>query len=275
MSSQDQSKYTSKLANTNVLITGGSSGLGFALAEALLEQSPPPSNIIISSSNAKRVETAIQRLKSSYPNATQHTKLTGLTCNLGDEDTLEANIAKLFHDLPLSSNEKLHHLVHTAGDPLASIAIGKADLAFIKKAGMVRFFAPLLLAKHAVPYLAPGLGSSITITSGGVADHPIPDWTVVGSYASGLQGMTRGLALDLKPIRVNLVQPGGVDTELWDHSAPRGSEKREELLKGLASHCATGRVGLPEDVVEGYLMCLRDRNLTGSIVKSDGGHAVM
>ena len=230
MSTKDQSKYTAKLANTNILITGGTSGLGFALVEALLEQTPPPSNIIISSSNTKRVDTAIQRLKKSYPNATQHTKLTGLTCNLGDEDTLEANIAQLFKDLPLSSNEKLNHIVHTAGDPLATTPLGSVDLSFIKKAGMVRFFAPLLLAKHAAGYLAPDPASSMTITSGGVADKPIPNWTVVASYAAGLQGMTRALALDLKPVRVNLIQPGAVDTELWDTVAERGSKEREKMV---------------------------------------------
>lgn len=192
-----------------------------------------------------------------------------------DEEKLEANIAQFFSNLPLNSGEKLNHVIHPAGDPLATVPLAKADMAFVKKAGIVRFFAPLLLAKHAVPYLDPGPESSITITSGGVADKPIPDWTVVASYAAGLQGMTRGLALDLKPVRVNLVQPGGVDTELWDHSAPRGSEKRKDMYAAMAKRSATGRIGKVEDVAEGFLMCMKDRNLTGSVVKSDSGQFLM
>ena len=132
---------------------------------------------------------------------------------------------------------------------------------------MVRFFAQLLIAKHAAKYLASVPESSITITGGGVADHPVPNWSIVSSYASGLQGMVRGLTLDLKPVRVNLIQPGGVDTALWDSMGITGDTK-EKMMKAMGEKSATGRIGQVHDVVEGFLCYLRDANLTGKMIGS-------
>jgi len=162
--------------------------------------------------------------------------------------------------------------VFTAGDALASAKLADVDMAFIKKAGMVRFFAPMLLGKLLPAHIRPGPDSSYTLTTGAVSEHPIPDWSVVGSYATGLHGLTRQFALDLRPLRVNLVSPGAVETELWD-GLP--ADKRGEMMEGFASKMATGRVGRPEDVAESYLYCMRDGNVTGSVVSTNGGHLVM
>lgn len=137
---------------------------------------------------------------------------------------------------------------------------------------MVRFFAPLLLGKLLPSHLRPGPGSSFTITTGAVSEHPIPDWTVVGSYATGLHGLTRQLAVDLKPLRVNLVSPGAVETELWN-GIPE--DKRKDFLKGFEAKMATGKVGRPEDVAESYLYCMRDANVTGSVISTNGGSLVL
>jgi NAD(P)-dependent dehydrogenase (short-subunit alcohol dehydrogenase family) len=84
--------------------------------------------------------------------------------------------------------------------------------------------------------------------------------------------MTRNLALDIKPIRVNLVSPGAVDTELWDQLS---REEREKLFASMEKGTLTGRVGAVEDVVEQFLALIRDKNVTGSIVRSDGGHLLI
>lgn len=99
----------------------------------------------------------------------------------------------------------------------------------------------------------------------------MPGWSVVGAYAGGLHSMVRNLALDLKPIRVNGVSPGAVDTELWKVEG----EEKEWMMESVAAGMATGRVGRPEDVAECYLACLRDGNMDGSMVRTDGGHMVM
>ncbi|KIW69579.1 hypothetical protein PV04_05449 [Phialophora macrospora] len=259
-------KYTNKLANTSVLIIGGTSGLGFGLAEALIEHRV--SKLYISSSRKERVDAAISRLQSAYPEST--TKITGLPCNLGDEATLESNIKTLFRGI----DSKLDHVVFTAGDPLAAKPLQELDMQSMKQAGMVRFFAPFFVAKEAVGYLNAGQASSITLTTGSVSERPIPNWTVVASYASGLHGMTRGLALDLKPLRVNLISPGGVDTELWVNSLG-DKDKAQAVFEVMKTRVATGEIGRVEDVVESYLYVLKDQNVTGSVIRSDGGIFLM
>jgi NAD(P)-dependent dehydrogenase (short-subunit alcohol dehydrogenase family) len=242
-------------------------GIGYCVAEACLEFG---ATVTISSSNPDRVATAVSKLQSAYPSA--KTRVSGHACNLGDEATLETNLAALLNKTTSDASNLLDHAVFTAGDALAAVKLADADIGFIKQAGMVRFFAPMLLGKLLPAHLRSGPGSSYTITTGAVSEHPIPDWSVVGSFATGLHGLTRQLALDLKPLRVNLISPGAVETELWDGLA---EDKRREMMKGFEAKMATGKVGQPEDVAESYLYCMRDGNVTGSVISTNGGHLIM
>lgn len=250
MSSQ---KYN-KLANKHVLIIGGSSGIGYAVAEACLSCS---ASVTISSSSVARIKSAVESLQTSYPGA----HVRGLPCDLS-QPSLEQDLTTLFEQVG-----RVEHIVFTAGDPLGVVPLRDTTLEKIKAAGQVRFFAPLLVAKIGSRYLGPGPECSIIITSGGVAERPQPDWSIVASYAAGLHGMVRNLALDLKPVRVNLVQPGAVDTPLWR----LGDERKEKMFEGIRARVPTGRVAGPEDVAEAYLWLMKDRNVTGTVATSDSG----
>ena len=234
-------------------------GIGYGVSEALLEHG---SIVTISSSNPDRVAKTVESLKKLYPSASDH--ISGHACNLGDQATVEDNIKALFEKVGT-----LDHVVYTAGDQLATMPLGDATMDKMIKAGMVRFFAPLLVAKLAPKYLSGGPKSSITLTTGAVSERPIPDWSVIGSFATGLQGMCRGLALDLKPIRVNLISPGAVDTELWAHMT---EEERKGMFKQMGEKLPTGQVGKVEDVVFSYLGLIQDYNATG---KFDRGLTVV
>lgn len=146
--------------------------------------------------------------------------------------------------------------------------IQEITLKGILKAGQIRFFAPLLVAKVGSKYLEKSSQSSFVLTTGGVAEHPLPNWSVVAGYAAGLHGMMRNLALDLKPIRVNLISPGGLDTELWKDIPEKD---KQAMYKGWAEKNPTGHVGKPEEVAEAYLWLLKDSNVTGRVACSDSG----
>ena len=260
----DQQKFANKLQNARVLIVGGSSGIGFVAAEATLEAGAGA--VIVSSSNAQRVTTAVDRLKASYPSRAR--AVSGHACNLGDEANLENNVQSLFDFATNNGSEKLDHILFTAGDPLAIKPLSETTVDSIKQAGMVRFFAPLMVGKYAQKHLKEGRESSYTITSGGIMHRPMPDWTVVGSFAAGHGGIARGLALDLAPRRCNVVCPGVVDTELWhgmDDSA------RKKFLKDMGDISLTNLAGQPEDIAETYLYVMKDHNCTGSIITTDSG----
>ena len=170
--------------------------------------------------------------------------LTSTRClifNTDREPSLEADIEALFQST--CKDGKVDHIVVTAGDALATTSIHESTLESIQRAGQVRFFAPLLIAKVGIKFLNPGPSSSIILTSGTVAERPIPNWSVVASYAAGLHGMTRNLALDLAPVRVNLVSPGAVDTELWKDMS---EDRKAAMFKGIAAKVPTGHVGKSE-----------------------------
>jgi len=253
-----QQKYN-KLAGKHVLIIGGTSGIGFGVAEASIESG---AIVTVSSSRETSIQSALSRLTKSYPDS----KPRGFTCDLSTDDC-EQNIEKLFEQ-----TGKVDHIVFTAGDSLAITPLQNATLESMKKAGQVRFFATLLVAKVGSKYLSPGPESSITLTTGTVSFKPNPNWSVVAGFASGLHGMTRNLALDLKPVRVNLVSPGAVDTELWKSFS---EEAKAAFMKSVKEKVPTGQVGKVEDVAECYLWLMKDKNVTGVVVQSDSGHLLV
>ncbi|KAG8525902.1 uncharacterized protein KY384_000664 [Bacidia gigantensis] len=243
----DATKYTNKLHSKRVLILGGSSGIGFGVAEASLEHG---AHVTISSSSQSRVDSAVASLTSSYPSA--KSRIQGFTANLSTPD-LDANIHDLFTKTTNSGKEKLDHVVFTAGDHLSQVPLVDTTLETLQKAAMVRFNAPLLTAKHAASFLNPGPGSSIIITTGSVSEKPIENWAVVGSYAAGAHGMMRGIALDLRPVRCNLISPGFVDTEMWDHlkgEGAAGGGQYEKLVEAQKKVTTTGRVANAGDIAE-------------------------
>lgn len=94
---------------------------------------------------------------------------------------------------------------------------------------------------------------------------------MIAGYASGLHAMTRNLALDLKPIRVNLVSPGVVETELWDKVTSGDAQAKQAAFDGVVKSVPTGRVAQPEDVAEAYLFLMKDPSVTGTVVDSNSG----
>jgi NAD(P)-dependent dehydrogenase (short-subunit alcohol dehydrogenase family) len=115
----DSTKYTSKLLNRRVLVIGGSSGIGFCVAEASLEHG---AIVTISSSNEDRINQAVEKLQRSYPSAKN--KVFGVRVDLSNPDTLETELNKML----VSTKEKLggqflDHVVFTAGNMAPTIKL--------------------------------------------------------------------------------------------------------------------------------------------------------
>lgn len=259
----DQQKYTNKLTSKRVLVIGGTSGIGFSVAEAALEYG---ATVLVSSSNPDRINSTLERLNKAYPS--KKSAISGHQCDLSNEDTLESNLKTLLDKSTSNGSEKLDHVVYSAADSLMIKPLKEWDIPMIRKAGTMRFVVPIILGKLIPSYIKKSAQSSYTITSGGIMFRPIPDWTVIGGYAAGLGGLTRGLALDLAPVRVNLVSPGAVDTELWKMP----EEDKEKMFKSIENSLPTGAVAKPEMIAESYLYVMRDENVTGAILSTDGGH---
>lgn len=82
--------------------------------------------------------------------------------------------------------------------------------------------------------------------------------------------MTRALALDLAPIRVNAVAPGLIDTALWDSFGPQ----REAIL-AQATALPVGRIGRPDEVAAAVLLLMSNGFVTGTVLAIDGGGSLV
>ena len=248
-----------------MVLFGGTSGIGFAVAAAALEQG---ASVFVTSSQAGNVEAAIAKLKSSYPGEEYHRRIAGAPCDLGIPDTLEQNLIQLFEKITQSgpNNEKhlIDHIVFTAGNLLRVVPLADSTAHSILNSGIVRFVAPLIIGKLARRYMNISNKSSITVTGGSMTRRPEDNWTILAAYASGTEGMRFGMAKDLAPIRVNAVAPGVVQTPLLANLTEKDKAR-------WGTQLLTGELGWPEDTAEAYLYCMRDRSATGALIDSSDG----
>ncbi|KAI9671078.1 MAG: hypothetical protein M1831_005164 [Alyxoria varia] len=260
---QNQRKFVDKLLDRKVLVFGGTSGIGFAVAEGALEHG---AQVYISSSNPDKLARSLDRLKAAYPNSAN--KVRGMTCDLADPERLETNLTQLFEYV----GKSVDHITFTAGNSIDFKPMAEWTPEYIISSRMVRNLAPYMLVKVASAYMAPGPNSSITFTSGTNSTKPAPGWAVLAGCGTDIEGMVRGLAVDLKPIRVNLISPGAVETELLLGMA---GDNVEAMRENVAKGTLVGTIAKPEDVAEAYLYVMRDRFFTGTMLSSDGGRLLV
>lgn len=253
--------YSSVLTNTQVLILGGSSGIGFCVAEHALSQG---AIVTISSSRQSKLDDAVNRLKASVPDKADN--VNGHVCDLSNIESTRSNLEVLLKYV--TRKQPLDHIVFTAGDGIEIKPVSELEVETIQRLGNVRFLAPMLLGGLAKPYMKPSKTSSITLTSGVNIAKPGKGWTAVAGYGAGTEGVARGLAVDLAPIRVNTVSPGAVHTELFDDF---GGHRLEELLASFRQRSLTDSVGTPQELSEAYIYLMRCSFATGSLIEVNGG----
>lgn len=264
------SPFTNKLENQTVIILGGSGGVGMGIASGLLSYN---ANVIITASRQSSLDSKLKTLRSTYPN-TKPSSLTGFTCDLASPTDAESNIATLVTAVKAHLKENLNdaplnHFIFAAGDSLPLTPIEEITQAKFHAALQVRATSCILSVKAFLPLLPRSNKSSVTLTCGAICDKPIPGgWSMLAFLASGINGLARNLASDLAPIRVNSVAPGVVDTDLWSGMK---EDERKEFYAKMAADLPTGDVGHADDVAEVYLYLMRDANVTGSTMHTNGG----
>lgn len=117
--------------------------------------------------------------------------------------------------------------------------------------------------------------SSIIFTGGVTSTKPLPDWSALVGWGGAKEALVRGLAIDLKPIRVNMVVPGAVHTGLLVNMGGGLEETLKGILEMYRNMTLTGAVGLPEDITEAYLWLMKDPGATGNTVLSDSGYLLV
>jgi NAD(P)-dependent dehydrogenase (short-subunit alcohol dehydrogenase family) len=233
------------LHNKRVVILGGSSGIGLAVAEQTASQG---AKLVIASSNSERVQKAVEKLEG---NAQGH------TLDLTDESAVENFFAKL---------GAFDHLVFTAGDELRLHDLAATDLQQARGAFELRYWAALAAVKYGSKSIRKG--GSIVLTTGVAGQRPHKGWVVAASVCGTIEALTRALALELAPIRVNAVSPGVVRTNLWQNMT---AAERERLYESVGSSLPVGRVGEAHDIAQAYLFLMQEEFSTGQTLVVDGG----
>jgi len=247
------------LKHKTIVILGGSTGIGYAVAKLFLEDTE--ANVVIGSSSAERVKSAISSL-SEISGA--EARIKGYQVNL-DTSTSEDSIIQFFDKVG-----HFNHLIYTAGDSLSLVPIHEVSRTTAEKGFGIRYWSLLTAIRLALPHMPKSPESSITLTSGTVVFRPMKGWGASGSgVGSAVEGLSRGLAVDLAPIRVNCVAPGAIpETNLW---SGMDEKQKAELIDYVKKRSLTGQVGLAEDVAEAYVYLVRGNFTTGQTLILDGG----
>lgn len=248
-----------KLQGKHVLIIGGSSGIGLAVAEAAIADG---AKVTISSSSQAKIDSAVASLSSSYSDST----IRGIPADLS-KPSVESDLDNLFQSVQ-DTQGTINHVVYTASDGLSLGGLDSVTAEGIHKATHFRMVVPILLGKTAARYLPKSNLSSLILTSGSLSDRPTEGSAVVSYFAGGLVSLTRALAVNLAPVRVNVVRPGFVDTGLWGFMSP---EAKAAMVKGAEERMLTRKFGAVEDVAEAYVWLLKDGNVTGTVAGTDSG----
>jgi NAD(P)-dependent dehydrogenase (short-subunit alcohol dehydrogenase family) len=236
------------LQDARILVVGGGSGIGFAVAEAAKGEG---AHVMIASTSADRLAAAAERLGGAE------------TARL--DLTEEAGVAAFF-----AASGQFDHIVSTAGDwgkarrgPFAEMNIDDAQALF-----GVRFWGAAKLAKHGAAALAPG--GSLTLTSGMSAFRPQKGTVMATAMAGSVEHLVYGLAVEMAPLRVNGVFPGGVATEIFA-GLPEAMRLAEEAR---FANQPIPRIARPDEVAQAYLYLMKCGYVTGQILQVDGGGAL-
>jgi NAD(P)-dependent dehydrogenase (short-subunit alcohol dehydrogenase family) len=233
------------LQSKRVVVLGGTSGLGLATAHAAAAEG---AKVVVVSGNQLRVDEALKSLPGDAE---------GYAVDLSKEEKIKAFFEKL---------GKFDHLVYTAGEGLSPSPIDELDLDQARQFFTIRFWGAVAAVKYGHSQLNPG--GTISLTSGTAGLRPFKGWSMAASICTAMEGLTRTLAVDLAPIRVNVVIPGVIDTNLWS-GIPQAA--RQEFLSGEAKRLPVGRIGAAEDIAMTFLYFMKQPYITGQAVVVDGG----
>ncbi len=235
-----------RFQDKQVLVVGGSSGIGLASATAFAAEG---AQVTIASRHAGKLEDAARRIGHGVRTAVLDT---------ADNAAVEALLSEAgpFDHVLVSAAQ-------TPGGPLKQLPLADAYAAMDSKFwGAYRVARAVHIREH----------GSLTLVSGFLSVRP-GQWVLQGAINAALESLARGLALEFAParIRVNAVSPGMIATPLWDGMDPAA---RQKMYDHAASTLPARTMGQPEDIANAVLFLASTPYATGSTVLVDGGGAI-
>ncbi len=239
---------------SRALLLGATTGIGFALARQLAARGIA---ITVTGRSSKSAADAVARLRAEFPTA----QIDGSAVDLREHAAARRT---------LSEGAAIDHLglcgsSDVAWGPFASLQIDAVTRALhMKLTGFL----------NAVQAVLPRLAShgSITFVGGAAGRTAMPGTVGLAAVNGGLEAVTRTLARELAPRRVNLVSPGLTDTEAY---AGMPVDAKANLFAGTAARLPVGRAGQPDEIADAIAFVVTNGFVTGSVVDVDGGSRVV
>ena len=231
------------LSGKRFLIIGATQGIGRALAGPVAAQG---GDLVVASRSQERVARLTGELASSG-------HVTGQVIDLTDPASITAG---------MKAAGRIDHLAIPGSavtfGSFRDLEIGDAVASMASK-----FWGPYQAVRAAD--MAPR--GSVALFSGSASRRPIGA-AALTAINSAVEGLGRGLALELAPVRVNVISPGLVDTDMWSR-LPNG--QRKEMVEQARRRLPARHVATAADIAELTLAVLLNRYMTGAVVDIDGG----
>ncbi len=238
------------------IVTGGGSGLGYAITEKLIQQNI---HTIIIGRNPDKLAAAKQAFG-------------GLcTCIAFDLSNL-AGIPQLVDGI-MQEQGKIDILVNNAGINMKKPFTEVSDEEF-QRVIQTNVNAVFALSREVAKVMLPHRKGAIVNISSMASQYGIPKVIAYTASKSAIEGMTRAMAVDLSPegIRVNCVAPGFIATDMSAKALDNDPERKQKVL----SRTPMGTLGTPEDVAEAVYFFASDASkfVTGTVLPVDGGNSI-
>jgi NAD(P)-dependent dehydrogenase (short-subunit alcohol dehydrogenase family) len=224
---------------------GGSAGIGLATAKLLLDQDR---RVTITGRNEQTLAAAKASLNSH---------VATVAADGANETKVRESFAQIgsFDHLVLSFGSR------KGAGPFASVSLTDVRQGFEEKV-----FPHFACAQAALPHLRKD--GSITFVSAVSAHGAFPGTAGLGAANAAVAALAPILASELRPLRVNAVSPGVIDTPWWDFLP---ADQRTAVFADFAGKTPAGRVGKAEDVARAIAFLISDSFMTGHVLVCDGG----